>query len=97
MSREQSNYGYANEHTALSDLNLLGLLAATGSEWTSLISQESQAFSYPFPEKEKSGSTPSWILLGTLSALLLMSAATLTQTRGHSPTPQNINTAITQQ
>jgi hypothetical protein len=97
MSSEPSNYDYADEHTALSDLNLLGLLSATGSEWTSLISQESQAFSHPFPEKEKSSSTCSWILLGTLSALLLMSAATLTQTRGHFPTRQNINTAITQQ
>jgi hypothetical protein len=96
MSRERSNYNYADKHTALSDLNLLGLLSATGSEWTSLMSQESQALSHPFPEKAKSGSTRSCILLGTLSVLLLMSAATLTQPKGDSPTPQNIKTVITQ-
>ncbi|HEY9602857.1 MAG TPA: hypothetical protein V6C85_14685 [Allocoleopsis sp.] len=97
MPQEQSNYGYADEHTALSELNLLGLLAATGREWTSLIQQESQAFSHPSPEQKKSSSTRSWILLGILSAFLFMSAATLTQTRGHSPTHQNINTVSSKQ
>lgn len=96
MSPERSNYDYADDHTALSDLNLLGLLSATGSEWTSFIRQESQALSHQFPEKAKSGWTRSWILVGTLSALLLASAATLTQTKEPSPTPQNIETSIAQ-
>ena len=96
MSRERSNYNDADDHTSLSDLNLLGLLSATGSEWTSLIRQESQALCHPFPEKARSGSTRSWILLGTLSALVFMSAATLTQPKGHYTTPQNVKTAITQ-
>jgi len=94
MSRERSNYDYADEHTALSDLNLLGLLSATGSEWTSVISKEFQALSPHSPNKEKSISTRNWILLGTLSGLLLISAATLTQAGLNSPASQSVKTAI---
>jgi hypothetical protein len=90
MSQERLSYDKTKEYTALSDLNLLGFLCATGSEWTSTISKESLAFTTQSLEEGKSGATRGIVLLTALAALLLLSAATLTQARVGFQIPQEI-------
>ena len=94
MSNERLSYDKTLDNTALSDLNLLGLLWATGREWTSTISQESLALTNPLRQKENSRSTRGLVLFSVLVSLLLVGAATLTQTMEGSSQPQeNVRTA----
>lgn len=90
MSQERLSYDKTKEYRSLSDLNLLGLLCATGSEWTSTISKESQALTTQPLQEGNSGATRGIVLLSTLAALLLLSAATLTQVRVGFQIPQEI-------
>jgi hypothetical protein len=94
MSNERLSYDKTLDYTALSDLNLLGLLCATGREWTSTISKESLALTNPPRQKENSRSTRGLVLFSVLVSLLLVGVATLTQAMGGSSKPQeNVRTA----
>lgn len=79
----------------LCDLNLLGLGCASGSEWTSTIREECLGLTNQLPEKEKSGSTLGIALLGVLTVLALLGAATtLTQAPESSKAPQENAKAV---
>ena len=93
MSHQRLSDDKTKEYTALSDLSLLGLLYATGREWTSTISKESLAFSdRPLAEGTFRG-TRSIVLLSTITSLLLAGAATITPDRlGYQASPEILNT-----
>lgn len=88
MSNERLSYDKTIDYTALSDLNFLSLLSATGREWTSTISNDSLALTNQPCKEEKSPSTRDLVLFSVLISLLLVSAATLTQAMEGSSTPQ---------
>lgn len=95
MSNERLSYDKTLDYTALSDLNLLSFLCATGREWTSTISKDSLGLTNQSSKEEKSCSTRGLVLFSVLVSLLLVGAATLTQAMGGSSKPQeNVRTAV---
>jgi hypothetical protein len=80
--------GETQEYTDLLDHNGLDWWAVTGSEWTATISEECLAVAQQSLERGKSGSTRGIVLLGVLTAIALLGAATWTQSPVTSGIPQ---------
>lgn len=93
MSNQRLSDDKTKEYTALSDLSLLGLLYATGREWTSTISKESLSISDCPLTKGTFRGTRSIVLLSTLTSLLLVGAATITPDRlDYQASPEMVKT-----
>lgn len=93
MSHQRLSDDKTKEYTALSDLSLLGLLYATGREWTSTISNESLAFSDRPLVEGKFKATHGIVVLSTLTSILLLGAATITPDRlGYQASPEMVKT-----
>lgn len=80
--------GETQEYTDLLDHNGLDWWAVTGSEWTATISEECLAVTQQPLERGKSGLTRDIVLLGVLTAIALLGAATWTQSPVASGIPQ---------
>lgn len=80
--------GETKEYTDLLDHNGLDWWAVTGSEWTATISEECLAVNQQPLERGKSGLTRGIVLLGVLTAIALLGAATWTQSPIASGIPQ---------
>jgi hypothetical protein len=80
--------GETKEYTDLLDHNGLNWWAVRGSEWTATISEECLAVTQQPLEKGKSALTRGIVLLGVLTAIALLGAATWTQSPIASGIPQ---------
>ncbi|HEY9833989.1 MAG TPA: hypothetical protein V6D26_25785 [Stenomitos sp.] len=80
--------GETQDYADLLDHNGLDGWAVTGSEWTATISEECLAVTQQPLETGKSGLTRSIVLLGVLTAIALLGAATWTQSPVASRIPQ---------
>ena len=79
MSKENLNQNSKTGYESLYDLNLLGLWSQCGSDWSSMIKEETQAgINQPIKE-EKLNLTNKVILFGVLLTLVFLVAAVLIQ------------------
>ena len=81
--------GETQDYAHLLDHNGLDGWAVTGSEWTATISEECLAVTQQPLARGKSGFTHGMVLLGVLTAIALLGAATWTQSPVASEIPQN--------
>ena len=81
--------GETQEYTDFLDYNGLNWWAVRGSEWTATISEECLAVTQQPWERGKSALTRGIVLLGVLTAIALLGAATCTQSPVASGIPQD--------